>query len=161
MTTPLQQRNQALFCRTVALTTAAIEKLEAAGEKVTLANVAAATHSLDAQGRGISQTTIVRNPEALTIFRQHSPAYLQKLARKSRQAPHKPAPPVVDQYQDLGQLDLIRMVEELQAENVQLKTRVAELQRERDTAYHLRDEALQQNARQLAQLAELMSGEKR
>ncbi len=160
MTTPLQQRNQALFRRTVALTTAAIEEVEAEGGKVTLANVAAATRGLDAQGRGISQTTIVRNPEALAIFRQHSPAYQKKLARKARQSQNKPSQPVVDQYQTCDRMDLLRMIEALQVENARLKARLSELQTERDTAYHLRDEALQQNTLQLAKLAELMSGEK-
>jgi hypothetical protein len=159
MTTPLQQRNQTSFRRTVALATAAIEKLEAAGEKVTLANVAAATRSLDAEGRGISQTTIVRNPEALAIFRQHSPAYQKKAARKTRQAQNKPTQPVVDQYQALDRLDLIRMIEVLQTENARLKVCLSELQTERDTAYRLRDEALQQNTLQLAKLAELMERE--
>ncbi|MCP4358394.1 MAG: hypothetical protein GY796_10300 [Chloroflexi bacterium] len=156
MTTPLQHRNQALFRRTVALTEAAIEKLEAEGETVTLTSVAGATRDIDTEGRGISQTTIVRNPDALAIFRQHSPAYQKKVARKARQTQNKPSQPVVDQYQALDRLDLIQMIEALQAENARLNARLSELQTERDTAYHLRDEALQQNARQLAKLAELM-----
>jgi hypothetical protein len=156
MTTPLQHRNQVLFRRTVALTEAAIEKLEAEDETVTLASVAAATGNIDAEGHGISQTTIVRNPDALAIFRQHSPAYQKKAVRKIGQTQNKPSQPVVDQYQTLDRLDLIPMIEALQAENARLKARLSQLQTERDTAYYLRDEALQQNALQLAKLAELM-----
>ena len=154
MPTPLQQRNRELFRRTVALTEAAIGKLEAEGQKVTLANVAAATGDIDTKGRGISPTTIVRNPDALAIFRQHSPAYHRKLARKTR--PNKPSPTLADKYQNYDRLDLLRMIEALQADNIRLKAQVSAVQIERDTAYRLRDEALAQNARQLAKLAELM-----
>jgi uncharacterized small protein (DUF1192 family) len=156
MPTPLQQRNRELFRRTVALTAAAIDKLEAEGQKVTLANVAAATRDIDAEGRGISSTTIVRNPDALAIFRQHSPSYQKKLARKTSQAQNKPSPAMADKYEECGRLDLIRMIEALQAEIIRLEARLSALQIERDTAYRLRDEALAQNARQLAKLAELM-----
>jgi hypothetical protein len=154
MTTPLQERNRELFRRTVALTAAAIDKLEAEGQKVTLANVAAATLDIDTKGRGISPTTIVRNPDALAIFRQHSPACHRKLARKTHQ--NKLSLAMADKYQNYDRLDLLRMIEALQADNIRLKAQVSAVQIERDTAYRLRDEALAQNARQLAKLAELM-----
>jgi hypothetical protein len=156
MTTPLQQRNQTLFQRTVALTEAALAKLQADRQTVTLAAVATTTREIDPEGRGLSTTTIVRNPEALAAFRHHSPAYQQKLKQTTLCARNKSSPTEADPYPTLNRPDLIQMIETLQAENDRLKARLSALQVERDTAYRLRDEALNQNTRQLAVLARLM-----
>ncbi len=70
-----QQYNQTKFQRTVHLTRQAITKLQDDGLTVTLAAVAEATRGCDQEGKGITPTTILRNPEAAALFRQHSPAY--------------------------------------------------------------------------------------
>lgn len=154
--------NRAQSERTLRLTRLAIAKLEREHQPVTLAAVAEATRSVDTEndGKGITAATILRNPEACALFHEHSPAYQarqQRLARVKR----KRSRPVTDkaraEYRGLKAKDLVAMVEELKQTVATLKQEQVKLAAERDAAYQLRDEALQQNTRQLAALVQLQS----
>lgn len=150
------QYRRATFERTVRLTDQAIAKLEAAGKTITLAEVCEATRELDAQGKGLRPTSILRNPKAAELFHQHSSAY-QVRQQRAQQAKRKRATATINSevratYRGLHASNLIQMVEDLKAQVADLKTQREKLRSERDEAYHLRDEALQQNARLLATL---------
>jgi hypothetical protein len=157
----LQQLNQTKFQRTVRLTRQAITKLQHEGQTVTLAAIAEATRLFDEDSKGITPTTILRNPEAATLFRQHSPAYQarqQQLKRSKRKAPRaKLDAQTRATYRGLRSSDLIQMIEDLKKQITELKAERDKLKAERDEAYRLRDEALQQNTRQLAALTKLMN----
>lgn len=152
------QHNQTQYQRIVELTRKAITRLETEQEPVTLAAIVELTGKLDGEGKGISSPkTILRNPEAAELFRQHSPAYQerQKKAKKAKRK-KKVSPDTRAAYQGLRASDLIQMVEDLKAQVVELKTHQEKLRSERDEAYRLRDEVLQHNARQLAALTKLI-----
>lgn len=154
--------NRVQFERTVRLTRLAIAQLERAGEEVTLAALAEATRSVDTDhgGKGITAATILRNAEARELFHEHSPAYQERQQRlahtKRRRGTRQPAARK-GEYQGLRAADLIGLVEELKQTVGTLKQEQAQLKAERDAAYQLRDEALQQNTRQLAALVQSQS----
>jgi hypothetical protein len=153
------QHNQSQFRRTVTLTEQAIAKLEAAGQPVTLARLAETTRMFDERGKGLTAVTILRNPQARDLFHQHSPAYQQRqqqarrVARQSSRGRMASGTRVA--YRGLRAADLIRMIEDLKQALAEARTQQAKLQVERDEACRRRDEALQQNAQQLAALTQL------
>jgi hypothetical protein len=154
-----RQYTQLRFQRTVRLTREAIAKLEAAGTPVTLTAVAETTRDLDEGGKGITPMTILRNTEARDLFHQHSRIY-QERQLKARKAKRKRSGVKVDAdaratYRGLRTSDLIQMVENLKQQLAEANARLVKLQAERDEAYRLRDEALQQNTRQLAALTKV------
>jgi hypothetical protein len=150
------QHNQAQFRRTVTLTEHAITQLENAGKPVTLARLAETTRALDERGKGLTAVTILRNPQARELFHRHSPAYLQR-QQQARRIARRPsrrrlAADTRATYRGLRAADLIRMIEDLKQALDDARTQQAKLRVERDEAYHVRDEALRQNAGQLAAL---------
>lgn len=153
------QHNQNKFQRVVQLTQQAIARLESTGKSITLAALAETTRAFDVRGKGITSATILRNPEACALFRQHSPAYqrrqqqVKQVKRKHSQA--KVSPDIRATYRGLRTSDLIQMIEDLKHTIADARTQQAKLQAERDEAYQLRGEALQQNTLQLAALTKL------
>jgi hypothetical protein len=157
--TVFRQHNRAQSQRTVELTRRAIAKLEAEGQRVTLSALTAATRAVDTEQKGLAAKTILRNAEACALFHQHSSAYQQRQARaprvkRRRSCPHLSADTRAI-YRGLRTTDLIQMIEASKQSITEMKKDQARLQAERDEAYRQRDEALQQNVRQLAVLTEL------
>ncbi len=156
---PLNAYNRTQSERTLRLTRLAIAQLEREHRTVTLAAVVEATRSVDPDRdeKGITATTILRNPEARALFHEHSPAYQERQQRLAR-VRRKRSRPVTDktraEYRGLKATELIALVEELKQTVTTLKQEQVKLKAERDAAYQLRDEALQQNTRQLAALAQ-------
>jgi hypothetical protein len=144
------------FDRTVELTQKAIAALQAQGQSVTLDALSGATCAFDAKGKGLSANTILRNPQAAELFRQHSSVY-QARKQKARKATRKrpqPSSEVRAIYRGLRPREFIQMVEDLKTQIVDLKAQCEKLETQRDAAYRLRDQALQQNTRQLALLTQ-------
>ncbi len=153
------ERNQQQFQRTVQLTRQAIERLVAVGKPVTLAALCEATQQVNADGKALSAITILRNPEAAALFRQHSPAVQDRQSRV-RKAKRKRSQMNADTralYRGLRARDLTGMIEDLKQQLADLKQQQDKLMRERADAYKLRDEALKQNTYQLATLTVLMA----
>lgn len=152
----LRQHNQTRFQRTVQLTQQAIAALEAQGQAITLMALAAATRTLDESGQGITAKSILHNPEACALFHQHSPAYQERQRRVKPGKRPRGRPRVENElrikYRGLHVSDLIRMVETLQSELADLKSQQAKLEATCAEALRVRDEALQENVRQLAML---------
>jgi hypothetical protein len=151
------EHNQIKFQRTVELTQKAIARLEAEGRPVTLTAVCETTRGLDERGKGLRPISLLRNPEAAELFRQHSPAY-QARQQKARKAKRKRAKVNADtrtMYRGLRASDLIQIIEDLKAQLAEAKAHQDRLKTQREDAYRLRDEALQQNAQQLAALTQL------
>ena len=151
------QHNQQQSQRTVLLTQQAIARLETAGQVVTLVAVCEATRQCDTHGTGLSAVTILRNPEAAALFRQHSPAF-QARQRTARTAKHKRSKRDADThtlYRGLRASDLMQLIEELKVQLTALKAENIRLIQQQNAAYQLRDEALRQNTRQLAALTVL------
>ena len=155
--TAFNQYSREKFERTVQLTRKAIAKLEAEGQTVTLESVCEVTREFDERDKGIRPITILRNPEAAELFRQHSPAYRarQQKAGKAKRKRSKINSDILTTYRGLRAPDLIQMIEYLKAQIAEMKVQQDKLKTERDEAYRLRDEALQQNTRQLATLTKL------
>lgn len=153
------EHRHSAFVRTVQLTQKAIAKLQAQGQTVTLSALSEATQTLDESGKGLEPNTILRNPEAAELFRQQSPAYQQRQerARKAKRKRPKASSDVRATYRGLRPAELMAMVEDLKTQIVALKAQQARLQGEREEAYRLRDQALQQNARQLVTLTQFVS----
>jgi len=153
------QHNYEKFQRTVRLTEQAIAHLERNGKPVTLAAIVEATRTFDEQGKGITPITILRNPQARDLFRQHSPAYQQRQQcvkrTKRKHGQGKVGPDERVAYRGFRTSDLIRMIEDLKQTVTDAKTQQSKLQSARDEAYQLRDEVLQQNTRQLAALTNM------
>ena len=153
------QYSQARFERTVRLTEKAITKLETQSQTVTLMAVCETTREFDTAGKGLQPNTILRNAAAADLFRQHSPAYQarQQQVKRAKRQPAKAIPKanLHSQYQGLRTPDLIQLVENLKAQLKELKGQKETLQIERDEAYRLREQALQQNTRQLIALTKL------
>jgi len=154
-----RQHNKDKFQRTVQLTQKAIAKLETDGQVVTLVAVCETTRGFDKQGKGLRPITILRNPDATALFRQHSPAYQARL-QKAKTARRKYQNSKVTQdaratYKGLRSSDLIQIIEDQRKQIAELKNQQVKLQSERDEAYRLRDETLQQNTRQLVALTQL------
>jgi hypothetical protein len=149
-----REHRRTAFARTVQLTQKAIAQLQAQGQTVTLSAISEATRAFDEKGNGLEPNTILRNPEAAELFRQQSPAYQQRQerARKAKRKRPKANLDVRATYRGLRPAELIAMVEDLKTQIVALKAHQERLQVERDEAYRLRDQALQQNIRQLAAL---------
>ncbi len=154
-----REHRRAAFERTVELTQKALTKLQAQDQPVTLIALSEATRAFDETGKGLEPNTILRNPKAAELCRQQSPAYQarQHRARKAKRQHPKVSSDVRATYRGLRPAELVQMVEDLKVQNVQLKTQQKRLQVERDEAYRLRDQALQQNTRQLATLAKSMT----
>jgi hypothetical protein len=154
-----RQYSRTRFERTVQLTDKAIAKLEAQSQTVTLMAVCEATREFDREGKGLQPNTILRNSDAAGLFRQHSPAYQarqQQVKRaKRKQTKAITRADVRPQYQGLRTADLIRLVEDLKTQLTELQGQKERLQIERDEAYRLREQALQQNTRQLIALTKL------
>ncbi|MCL5952172.1 MAG: hypothetical protein M1132_10715 [Chloroflexi bacterium] len=153
-----RQRNMAQAERVMQLTRKAIAQLEGVHQAVTLNMVVAATRSLDEQSKGLSAKTILRNAEAATLFRTHSPAY-QARQHQVKRAKRKRTPVATDiqvTYRGLRASDLIQLVESLKKQNAEIQAERDRFRAERDEAYRLRDEALEHNARQLAALTRQM-----
>ncbi len=152
------RRNRAESERVIELTQRAIALLEAVHQAVTLSAVAATTQSVDEKRKGLSAKTILRNADAATLFRAHSPVY-QRRRQKVRRAKRKRTRVEADAratYRGLRTLDLIQMVEDLKKQNAELQAQRDKLQAERDEAYRLRGEAVELNTRQLAALTRQM-----
>lgn len=153
------QHNEDKYQRTIQLTRKAIARLEGEGQTVTLVGVVETTRAFDERGQGLSPATILRNPEARELFHQHSSAYQQrqqKAARVRRKRSRSSAiTDVRTAYRGLRTADLIQMLEDLKQALADARNQQAQLQVERDEAYRLRDDVLQQNARQLAALMKL------
>ena len=153
------EHRRAAFARTVQLTQKALAQLQAQGRTVTLSALSEATRAFDAKGKGLEPNTILRNPEAAELFRQHSQAY-QARQHKARSAKRK-RPQVNSDvratYRGLRPAELMAMIEDLKTQIVALKAREARLQDDRDEAHRLRDQAVQQNTRQLARLTQSLS----
>jgi hypothetical protein len=153
------EHRRTAFARTVQLTQKALSQLHAQGKPVTLSAVSEATRAFDEKGKGLEPNTILRNPEAAKLFRQQSPAYQQRQAR-ARQAKRKR--PVIDAavratYRGLRPTELMTMAEDLKTQIIALKAQQQHLQVDRDEAHRVRDQALQQNTRQLAMLTQSMT----
>ncbi len=150
------QYRQGTFERTVRLTEQAIARLTADGQTVTLASLCETTRTLDKQGKGLRPTSILRNPQAAELFHQHSLAYqarqqkTRKATRKRTQA--KTTSDTAATYRGLRAPELIQMVNDLKTSVAELTLKQEKLKAERDAAYQLRDDALQQNTRLLAAL---------
>ncbi len=153
------EHRRTAFARTVQLTQKALAQLQAQGQTVTLSAVSEATRAFDQNGKGLESNTILRNPEAAELFRQQSPAYQrrQERARKAKRKRPKIDSDVRTTYRGLRPTELIAMVEDLKTQIVALKVQQTRLQGEREEAYQVRDQALQQNTRQLATLAKSMT----
>ncbi len=153
------EHRRTAFARTVQLTQKALAQLQAQGQTVTLSAVSEATRAFDQNGKGLESNTILRNPEAAELFRQQSPAYQrrQERARKAKRKRPKIDSDVRATYRGLRPTELIAMVEDLKTQIVALKVQQTRLQGEREEAYQVRDQALQQNTRQLATLAKSMT----
>ena len=151
------QLNQKRAQRTVRLTEAAIAHLNAKGKPITLTALCEATRKLDEKGKGLQPITILRNSKAAELFRQHSPAYQarQQAARKAKRKRSPINSEARSIYRGLHSSDLIQMAEDLKLKLAELQTQQKKVVDERDEAYRQRDEALQQNLRQLAALAKL------
>jgi len=136
------------------LTEKAIAQLQAQGQPVTLSALVEATRALDEKGKGLGSNTILRNPKAAELFRQHSPAYqaCQHKARSAKRKRPKASSDARAAYRGLRPAEFIAMVEDLKTQIIELKAHQERLQAERDEAYRLRNQAFQQNARQLAAL---------
>ena len=153
------QHRRAAFDRTVQLTHKAIAQLQAHGQTVTLSALSEATRAFDEKGKGLEPNTILRNSKAAELFRQQSPAYQQR-QENARKAKRKRSPVnanVRATYRGLRSVEFIALVEDLKKQIVVLKAQQEHLQVERDEAYRLRDQALQQNTRQLAMLTKSMT----
>lgn len=153
------ERNRRQFQRTVQLTRQAIERLVAAGQPVTLAALCEATREVNAEGKALSAVTILRNPAAAALFRQHSPT-VQECQSRARKAKRNRAPVKADTralYRGLRTRDLIGMIEHLTQQLSDLKQQQDKLAQDRAEAYQLRDEALKQNTYQLATLTVLQA----
>ena len=149
-----KQYNQTQYERVVQLTQAAIAKLEDKHQPVTLTEIAGTTRSLDSAGKGISTRTILRNSDAVALFRQHSPAY-QARQQKTKKAKRKRVMvkgETRSTYRGLRSSDLIQIVEDLKQQNAELKAQLDRYRADREAAYQVRDEALQHNARLVASL---------
>lgn len=153
------QHRRTAFERTVQLTQKAIAQLHAQGQTVTLSALSEATQAFDENGKGLKPNTILRNPQAAELFRQQSPAYQlrQERARKSKRKRPKVNSDVRATYRGLRSVEFIAMIEDLKTQIVTLKAHQQRLQAEHDEAYRLRDQALQQNTRQLAMLTKSMT----
>ena len=152
------QHNRTKFQRTVVLTQKAIKHLEAEGRTITLAAVCEATGHFDEGGKTLAPITILRNPEAAALFRQSSPACQARVQRaKKAKRKHQMSLDVRAVYHGLRARDLIQMIEELKGQITAMEAKQTQLKRERDEAIRLRDEALEQNVRQLATLTQLVS----
>jgi hypothetical protein len=153
------EHRRTAFARTVQLTQKAIAQLQAQGQTVTLSALSEATQAFDQNGKGLEPSTILRNPESAKLFRQHSPAYqaCQHKARSAKRKCPKATPDAQATYRGLRSAEFIVMIEELKTQIVALKAQQERLQVERDEAYWLRDQALQQNTRQLATLTKSMT----
>jgi L-rhamnose mutarotase len=157
------QRNQAQYQRVVRLTRQGIAELQARHQSITLLALSQITASLDQGGKGLSPRTILRNAEAAELFHQHSPAYQERQQEakkaKRKRSKIKVNPDVRATYKGLHAADYIQMVEELKAKIEEMKVQQAKLQKERDEAYSLRNQALEQNTRQLAALTARTKGQ--
>ena len=153
------EHRRAAFERTVQLTQKGIAKLQAQRQTVTLSALSEVTRAFDENGKGLEPNTILRNPEAAELFRQQSPAYQrrQERAQKAKRKHRKASSNVCATYHGLRPSDLIQMVEDLKTQIVALKTQQEHFQVQRDEAYRLRNQAVQQNTRQLATLTQSMS----
>ncbi len=153
------EHNQRKYERTVQLTRQAIDKLEKEGEAVTLATLCEATRPLDDQGRGLRPITVLRNPQAAELFHQHSAAYQarQQKAKKVKRKHPKITDDTRTMYRGFRSSALIQAVENLKTQVAAMTVQQDKLKNERDQACQLRDEALQQNTRQLAALTKLKS----
>ncbi len=154
-----QKHNQVQSERTIALTRQAIAKLETERQKVTLIALVQATRAVDKQGKGLAAKTILRNADARELFHQHSLSFQQR-QQQSKRLKRKHSRITLDAdtrapYRGLHASDLIRMVEELKQRIAAMKSQQSKLQTERDEAYRVRDEALQQNTAQLAALTKM------
>lgn len=155
--TTFRQYNETQFRRTVRLTRQAIAKLRADNRTVTLAAIAATTQTVDDTGKGLTATTILRNPEAAALFRRHSPACQVRQQTGSANSPAETEAQIPTAYRGLSSTALIERIEKLKKQTTALKAKQRQLKAERDEAYRLRDEVLRQNTRQLAMLTRLMS----
>ena len=72
--------------RTVQLVEASAEALKAERTTVSLATLAARTRQLDPAGKGVSETTIQRNPEARAIYELHRAAVGTRRVERSATA---------------------------------------------------------------------------
>ena len=72
--------------RTVQLVEASAAALKAERTTVSLATLAARTRRLDPDGKGVSETTIQRNPEARAIYELHRAAVGRKRVERSATA---------------------------------------------------------------------------
>lgn len=153
------EHRRTAFARTVQLTQKAITQLQAQGQAVTLSALSEATRAFDENGKGLEPNTILRNPKAAELFRQHSPAYqaCQHKARSAKRKCPKANPDAQATYRGLRHAEFIAMVEELKTQIVALQAQQEHLYVERNEAYRLRDQALRQNTRQLATLTKSMS----
>ncbi|MBI5028992.1 MAG: hypothetical protein HZB51_00595 [Chloroflexi bacterium] len=153
------EHRHAAFERTVQLTQKAIAQLQTQGQKVTLSALSKATQAFDEKGKGLEPNTILRNPESAKLFREQSLAYQrrQERVRKAKRKHPQVKLDVQATYRGLRSVEFIAMIEDLKTQIVALKTQQARLQVERDEAHRLRDQALQQNMRQLARLTQSLS----
>ncbi len=154
-----REHRRTAFARTVQMTPKVIAQLQAQGQTVTLSALSEATQAFDQNGKELEPNTILRNPESAKLFRQHSPACqaCQHKARSAKRKCPKANPDAQATYCGLRSAEFIVMVEELKTPIVALKAQQERLRVERNEAYQLRDQALQQNARQLATLTKSMS----
>lgn len=157
----LHQHNQIRAQRTVDLTRQAIARLKADGQKVTLIAVSAATRALDERGKGLAPNTILRNAEARELFHQESESYQarqrragKKRSRRSHFRSRVTANSSVD-CRGLSASDLVQIIEQLKQTVLDLRTRQAKLEADRDAVRQWCDELQQQNIRQLAELTSL------
>jgi len=155
--TAFRQYNETKYQRTLRLTRQAIAKLQADNQKVTLATITEVTREVDETGKGITSMTILRNPEAAALFRQHSPAYQAKQQGRPASSQSESEEQIPVTYRGLNATDLIRRIENLKKQIAKLKKERNKLKVERDEAYRQRDEALRQNTQQLARLTQLMN----
>jgi hypothetical protein len=153
------QHRRAAFERTVQLTQKAIAQLQAQGQTVTLSTLSEATRAFDENGKGLEPNTILRNPQAAELFRQQSPAYRQRQekVRKAKRKHSRVNSDVRATYRGLRSAEFIAMIEDLKTQIVALKAQQERLQVERDEAYRLRNQVLQQNTRQLAVLTKSLT----
>ena len=153
------QHNEDRYQRTIQVTQKAIANLEGEGQTVTLVGVVEATRAFDERGKGLSPATILRNPEARELFHQHSSAYQQRQQQtvrvRRKRSQSSAITDVRTVYRGLRTADLIQVIEDLKPALADARNQQAQLQVERDKAYRLRDEVLQQNAQQLAALTQL------
>ncbi len=88
--------------RTIDLVTTSIEALRADRLVVSLASIARRSRSLDQSGRGVSETAILRNPEARALYQAHRTAAGR--GHRRRAASERGASPILptDVTRDLG-----------------------------------------------------------